>query len=414
MKNKSPEPNRRLLLVPVLFLLAGSLYSDGTTEDGRNWLTVPYEELEISARSTQVSFFMWGGSAVINQWVDTYVADELDTRFGIQLRRNPMDASVFVNKLLTEKQAGKKTGTLDLLWINGENFKNAIEAGLLFGPFAGKLPNFKDYVDPETVEYDFGYPVKEYEAPYGRAQFVFEHDSARVPEPPDSFQKLLAWVMENPGRFTYPQPPDFTGSAFMRQVFYAVTGGHAQYLKRFDEKLFERNAEKLWDYLNEMKPYLWQKGQSYPKDVAGLDTLFERGEVDFNMSYHQTHAQNKIITEAYPKTVRTFVMTDGSIYNTHFVAIPFNAPNKAGAMVVANFLLSPEAQLSKNDPNNWGDFTVLDMERVPPAVKQSFMDLDLGDATVALDVLGRFGVPEIPSQYLELLERGWEENVLRK
>ena len=396
-----------LLCLSTLVLCSCSRQSE------ENWLDKSYREIEEAARGTQVAFFMFGGWAHVNTWIDTYAAAELKKRYDIDLKRVPMDAHLFVNKLLTEKQAEKKKGTMDLLWINGENFKNAREADILFGPFSHILPNWK-YIDAEEVRYDFGHPVEGYEAPYGRAQFVFEYDSETIPDPPDTYDVLFDWIKQHPGRFTYPQPPDFTGSAFMRQVFYAVTGGHAQYVKRFDEKLFERNAEKLWDYLNEMKPYLWQKGQSYPKDVAGLDTLFERGEVDFNMSYHQTHAQNKIITEAYPKTVRTFVMTDGSIYNTHFVAIPFNAPNKAGAMVVANFLLSPEAQLSKNDPNNWGDFTVLDMERVPPAVKQSFMDLDLGDATVALDVLGRFGVPEIPSQYLELLERGWEENVLRK
>ena len=52
-----------------------------------------------------------------------------------------MDASVFVNRLLTEKQAGQSRGTIDLVWINGENFRTARQADLLYGPFTQLLPN---------------------------------------------------------------------------------------------------------------------------------------------------------------------------------------------------------------------------------------------------------------------------------
>ena len=88
-----------------------------------------------------------------------------------------------------------------------------------------------------------------------------------------------------------------------------------------------------------------------------------------------------------------------------------NAPNTAGALVLADFLLSPEAQLSKNRLENWGDFTVLAMDRLPQDVRERFAALDLGDATVSLSELARTAVPEIPSEYWEALERGWDEQV---
>ena len=372
----------------------------------------PFEEIVKQARGSEVKWFMWGGSPTINSWVDTYVADEVQRRFAIELKRVPADAAIFVNKLLTEKQVGRETGTMDLLWINGENFKNAMENGLLYGPVADRLPNFA-YVDPATVAFDFGYPVRGFEVPYGRAQFVFEYDSARVPDPPRSFAELAAWVKAHPGKFTYPSPPDFTGSAFIRQAFYALTGGHEQYMQGLDLDLYREKAPQLWAYLNELKPYLWQQGRTYPKDIAAMDTLFERGEVLINMSYHQASAQNRILQGRYPETVRTFVMRDGSIFNTHFTAIPFNAPNRAGAMVVANFLLSPEAQLHKNDPRNWGDFTALDLDRLDPPMREAFRNLDLGAATLSLSELAAAAVPEIPSAYLEHLESDWKTFVLR-
>ena len=53
------------------------------------------------------------------------------------------------------------------------------------------------------------------------------------------------------------------------------------------------------------------------------------------MSYHPAHAQMKILEKTYPDTVRTFVLEEGTISNTHFTAVPFNAPNKAGALVLS-------------------------------------------------------------------------------
>jgi putative spermidine/putrescine transport system substrate-binding protein len=406
--------NRQLLLLTVLWvvmLLPGpTLAQSGDA----SLLDSPYASIEAQARDSQVRWYMFGGWAHVNTWVDTYVATEMKQRYDIELVRVPMDAGVFINKLLSEKAAGKKTGNIDLLWINGENFKNAKEAGLLFGPFAGRLPNVIRYVDPESVAFDFGYPVEGYEVPYGRAQFVFEYDSARITAPPQSMPELKAWVVANPGRFTYPQPPDFTGSAFIRQVFYAVTGGHEQYLAGWDPDLFARKAPLLWDWLNAIEPHLWQKGRTYPKDSAFLDTLFSRGEVAFGMSYHPPHAQNKILEGSYPQSVRTFVMRDGSIYNTHFTAIPFNSPNKAGAMVLANFLISVDAQLSKYSPENWGDFPALDVNRLTPADQQRFNAVDLGPATLGSAQLDPAAVPEIPSAYLEALEQGWKDHVLDK
>lgn len=366
------------------------------------------------AKGTTVRFYMYGGMNNVNDWVDTVVAQAVKENYGVTLERVPMSAPVFMNKMLAEKSAGKKTGSIDLLWINGENFKNARKADLLAGPVTHLLPNFIKYVNRDEAATDFGYPVEGYEAPYGRAQFVFEYDSVRTPNPPTSFAELKEWVTQHPGRFTYPSPPDFTGSAFIRQAFYAVTGGHEQYLGGFNKALFDANAPKLWAYLTEIAPYLWQQGQAYPKDPAFQATLFSRGEIDLMMAYHPTHAQNRIFDGTYPGSVRTFVMKEGAIYNTHFTAIPKNASNISGALVVMNYLLSPEAQLSKFSPKVWGDFPVLDMQKLSPQQAAQFADMELGVAILKPAELGAVAVPEIPSEWLEALEKGWEKHVLKK
>lgn len=394
----------------------GKQEAQDTASAGRrsaDWLTSEWSEIEQAAAGTTVTFYMWGGSAAINSWIDNTVAPALEETYDLKLKRVPMDASVFVNQLLAEKAAGKDKGSIDLVWINGENFRRSRDEGLLYGSFAERLPHYA-LVDPESVAYDFGTPVEGWEVPYGRAQFVLEYDSARTPDPPRSFRELLSWAEKNPGRFTYPQPPDFTGSAFLRQALYAAGGGVENFTAPFDRDLFKQKASPLWAYLNRLKPYLWERGETYPADKARLDGLFEQGEVDFNMTYTQAEASGRIADGRYPDTVRTLVFEEGSISNTHFTSIPWNAPNVPGAMVLANYLLSPEAQYSKNIPGNWGDFTVLDMERLDPEWRQRFAGLDLGAATLPLEELSGRAVPEISPDYVEAIEDLWIREVLEK
>jgi putative spermidine/putrescine transport system substrate-binding protein len=145
-----------------------------------------------------------------------------------------------------------------------------------------------------------------------------------------------------------------------------------------------------------------------------MNTLFADGEIDFAFSYHQAEASRQILDGLFPETVRTYVFDEGTIANTHFVAIPFNAADSAGAMVVANFLLSPEAQLKKADPDVWGDFPAIDPGRLPPEWQARFRDLPRGPATLTDAELQSHQLPEPPSEILIHLEKGWEQHVLKE
>ena len=72
------------------------------------------------------------------------------------------------------------------------------------------------------------------------------------------------------------------------------------------------------------------------------------------MAFNPAEASAAIEAGRLPETVRTFILEDGTIGNTHFVAIPFNAAHKEGAMVVADFLLSPEAQAQEAGSDRLG------------------------------------------------------------
>jgi len=397
-----------LITFAAIILLQGCSEKNTAKIDLNNFSTVEKE-----AEGTEVSFYMWGGSAEINKWVDEEVGGLLKSKYNITLKRVPMDAGIFINKLLTEKTAKKETGTIDLIWINGENFKNAKEANLLYGPYTQDLPNFNKYIDLDSVKYDFGFPVDGYEAPYGKSYFVFEYDSAKLDKLPSTFEDLLSWVKTHPGRFTYSRPPDFTGSAFIRLAFYAANGGYENFTGDFSKEKLDKGLNNLFEYLNALKPYLWQEGKVYPRDSAALDILFEQNEIDFSMNYNVAHAQNKINSGQYPETVRTFVLGKSALYNLHFTGIPYNAPNKAGALVLSNLLMSPEIQLSKNNSDNWGDLTVLNTTKLTDDLQRKFKSVNKGDAILDLNILYREGVPEINAEYLSEIESAWEKEMLK-
>jgi len=107
-----------IIIPTILFLivLPGSVTARSASE--HTLLKIPFTDIQHQARGSQVRFYMYGGWAHVNAWVDTYVAQEMKTRYDIDLKRVPMDAGVFINKLLNEKAAGKKKGTIDLLWIS--------------------------------------------------------------------------------------------------------------------------------------------------------------------------------------------------------------------------------------------------------------------------------------------------------
>jgi putative spermidine/putrescine transport system substrate-binding protein len=380
--------------------------------EGQSWTGV----LD-AARGQTVNFYMWGGSDVINGWVTSYVARTLKERYDITLVMTPVaDAPEFINKILGEKQAGRDSGgSVDLMWVNGENFRTLRQGDLAYGPWSRFLPN-SVYVnwDDASVANDFGTPVEGYESPYGKAQFVMIYDSARVPEPPRTVDDLLAWIQANPGQFTYAAPPDFTGSAFVRHVCYAATGGHEPFMGDFDQAAFDEQFAACWRALNDIEPALWRGGQTYPENRARMIDLFANGEVAFDMAYNPAEASSLLAQGRYPETARTFVFDEGTIANTHYVAIPYNSPHKAAAMVTADFLLSPEAQLSKADPAGWGDLPVIDPALLPADWQQRFDDLPRGPATLSDAVLAAHRLPELPAPWLAAIERGWEANVLQQ
>ncbi|NBZ88770.1 ABC transporter substrate-binding protein [Stagnihabitans tardus] len=336
------------------------------------------------ARGQEVFFHAWGGDPKINDFI-AWLGEEA-AALGITLTHVKLAATAdAVARVRAEKAAGATKGAVDLIWINGENFAAMKAEGLLFGPFAESLPNWP-LVDtrgkPATVT-DFTLPTEGYESPWAMAQLVFEHDSAQT-EAPRSILALADWAKANPGRFTYPQPPDYLGLTFLKQVLYALLPDPAI----LQSPWVEGAEAPLWPFLDALHPHLWRQGRAFPRDEPALGQLLAEGETLISFAFNPGRASAEIAAGRLAETVRTFVLEGGTIGNASFVAIPFNASAPEGAQVVANLILSPKVQARAQDATVLGFQTVLDVASLPEADRALFEALPLGPATLSPADLG--------------------------
>jgi putative thiamine transport system substrate-binding protein len=334
-----------------------------------------YRLLE-TARGQTVHFNAWGGAPTINAYIQ-WTGEQVLQRFGVRLVHVKVsDAADVVKRVRNEKAAAKREGSVDLVWINGENFLTMKREGLLFGPFAEQLPSFA-YVDTmgkPTTRIDFAEPVEGMEAPWGMAQLTFMADAKRVPQPPRDLSAWLAFAAQHPGRTSYPRPPDFHGTTFLKQMLLDLTpkSEHGVFYQAVTADTFARMSAPLWRALDALHPQLWRKGKQFPTSAAVQRQMMADGELLLALTFNPNEAANEIAAQRLAPSIVSFQFTGGTIGNTHFLAIPFNAPSQAGAQVLANFLLSPQAQARKADIAFWGDPTVLDISRLPPAEQVLF------------------------------------------
>ncbi|QDY71483.1 ABC transporter substrate-binding protein [Qingshengfaniella alkalisoli] len=392
------------ILAALLALGIAPLHAE-SAPDPSDWDVV----LE-TAKGQTVYWNAWGGSVITNEFI-AWVAERVSEDFGVTLEHVKLsDTADAVTRVVAEKAAGKdEGGAVDLIWINGANFAAMKENDLLFGPWVNDLPNWQ-YVDVhgKTVQTDFTVPTDGLEAPWSMAQVVFMYDAEKLPAPPTNMQDILDLVRDNPGRFTFPQPPDFLGATFLKQALYDLADDPAPLLKPVQDADYDSVTAPLWAYLDELTPLLWRQGLAYPQSGPQQIQLLADKEIDLAISFSPGEASAAIENFELPDTFRTFVLEKGTIGNASFVAVPYNANAKSGAMVVANFLMSPEAQARAQDPKYLGVGTILDMDKLDESDRALFDDIDLGVATLTPEELGT-ALPEPHPSWMTRIQDDWTE-----
>ena len=272
------KPCRKLAVTISLRVFFGMcLFFAATLAKADDFVTLQKE-----AKGQTVYFNAWGGDTKINNYIG-WAKKVLSEKHDIKLVHVKLtDTANAVSRILAEKVAGRsKGGSIDLLWVNGENFAAMKRAGLLQDrPWVTSLPNWR-YTDSRALPAilsDFAESTDGKESPWGRAQLVFSYDSARLQSPPKSAAELAKFIANNPGRFTFPQPPDFIGMSFLKQILLELSSGHPALYQPVDDTNFAAVTAPLWSWLDIAKPNLWRSGKSLPCKLSGTSsTSWRRG-----------------------------------------------------------------------------------------------------------------------------------------
>lgn len=388
-----------MMIKPLLCALSVALLpSIAHAETVKNW-----SDIQAEARGQTVYFNAWGGSDVINRYIE-WAADQVEAESGVDVELVKItDAAAVVTRIATEVGAGNTNkGSVDLIWVNGENFKRLKQDGLLAQPWAAELPNaaLVDYDLP--VQTDFSIPTDGQESPWGGAQLTLIYHPDRLDSVPQNAAELLALAKQNPGKLAYPRVPDFHATSFLKQLLLDISDEDPALYQPVTDAAFERVTAPLWRYLDELHPSLWREAKAFPQGIAQMHTLFADGALLMSLSFNPNDAANLVRSGTLPEGVRSFGFSRGMLGNIHFVAIPVNAQAKAGAKVFANFLLSPEAQLRKADLDVWGDPSVLDPTKLSGPRQMELISRD----AAALPTDTRW-VAEPHASWVEPLEQAW-------
>ncbi len=315
-----------------------------------------WRQIQTEARGQTVWFNAWGGDPAVNRYL-AWVSEEVKRYYAIDLRIVPVaDAADAVKRIQTEAQAGRRQGgSVDLLWINGENFRTLKQANLLLTGWAESLPNWR-YVDlQKPVREDFSVATEGAESPWGSAQLTFIARRGQTPQPPTSPQALLAFARAHPGSVTYPRPPDFTGTALLEQLLIALTDQPAALRQPPQTATFAAVTAPLWRYLDALHPALWRAGKDFPASPARMDAMLNQGPLRLSLTTPVDEAWNgpaaldgKRIATSYPHLLKRYLDQKGISFKSCLLNGSVEVAPRAGLADAICDLVSTGATLEAN------------------------------------------------------------------
>ena len=377
-----------------------------------------WDDTVAKARGQSVFWNAWAGDEKTNAFI-AWVGAQLKASHGVNLQHVRLkDTAEAVTRVVAEKAAGRdRDGSVDLIWINGPNFLAMKQQGLLFGPVTQTLPNFGlvDTTKKRSNVVDFSTPVDGMAVPWRLAQLVLVYDSARIrtaAEMPRSAPAMLDWARKHPGRLTHPNVSNFLGASFLKQALIDLVADPQLLQQAATDANFDATAAPLWAWYDAIKPMLWRQGRQFPENGAAQLQLLSDGEIDITLSFDPSEAAVSVDAGALPATVRTTGWAKGSIGNTSFVAIPYNAKNKEGALVVANFLIAPATQARAQDIRHMGSLNVLNADKLSAAQRRLFAQLSDHPSLPSAAELGR---PQLEphATWMTRITAAWQKRYTR-
>ncbi|MFT7313340.1 MAG: putative thiamine transport system substrate-binding protein [Paraglaciecola sp.] len=349
------------LTVLVLCLMLSVTMSIASAAEQQNDANVSWQQTLSNAQGKNVYFYAWGGSKPVNDYL-RWAAKEIAQRYNIRLRHVKVaDISEAVGRLKAEN--GRKSA-IDLLWLNGENFSYLKQQNLLLGHLDVHIPNSQLLAYDKLPLYrDFGVAMDGFELPWGVGQFNLIANTELFSQTKIDSVNLLTTAKQHPQRISYPRPPEFHGTTFLKQLLIDLSAQDPRLYEAATPVAQKALLPMLWAYLDQLHPLLWQQGRAFPSSNTEQMALFAQKQLAIAVSFNPNQIAKDQAAGLIPADAKRLFFTQGAITNSHNLAIPKGAQNPDAAKVVINFLLSEQAQIQKLQ-GSWGD----------PAVIRSLLD----------------------------------------
>ena len=394
-----------LMLLATVILSGCELNINSNDPEVKNWTLMTQ-----SAKSTVVTMAIEHSNPAVVEWFKKDFSDTIKRQHDIDLVVVDQNIMKTLDQLNQDKANEVDLGRIDILYIESEGFKNAQEKGLLYGPFSDKLPNVKLYFDTKDTNYlsREGLLTNHHMVPISRRQLSVIYNQDVFYEQPETLEALMEIIKTYKGGFTYPDPrTSKEGEAFVLSVVGQYLDFDVFKLGAFDHAKFIEAIKPGIDDLIAIKPYLMDGGAVYPKSIETLDAAFREDKAIMSLSMEFNYVTDRLREYEYPEGASTFILPSGMATYDEVAAIAFNSPNKSGAMIVLNELLSPEVQALKYNPRNWGSLPPYSKNLVETATLDAFKAVKLKSTTVKLSDFISATMAEFSPEMIRLVLSEW-------
>ena len=226
------------------------------------------------ARGQTVHFNAWGGDDRINAYI-AWVGEEVADRYGVTVKHIKVtDTAAVVTRVLAEKTAGRMAGgTVDLVWINGENFAAMKRNGLLAAPGPMACRTRSMWMSPANRRCGWIHGAHRW------AGIALGHGAARLlPRHGELAQAAgLArgtWGLGQSQSGPAPSAaPDFVGTTFLKQALATFSADPSVLAKPVEAANFGAVTAPLWAWLEDVHPHLWRQGRAFPANYPAMRQL---------------------------------------------------------------------------------------------------------------------------------------------
>lgn len=213
--------------------------------------------------------------------------------------------------------------------------------------------------------------------PYRASSVLLAYDTKTVATPPKTLDALLAWIKANPGKFTYNSPDSGgSGQSFVTTVLDKTVSDtdRAKMVTDYVPEL-QKDWASGFATLAGLNPYIYQNGV-YPNGNSQVLDLLSSGQISMAPVWSDMFISGQK-TGQIPANIGYTQITDPSLTGgAAYLGIPSASPRQKGALMLADWLLSPTAQTLVSD--GIAGYPVIALNKLPSAMQNKLESADIG------------------------------------